>query len=97
MKARVLGIASLVCLLLGGVFVLHSDHVCERDRAQIETIITGDARFKNISVKRSGTGLFLDGSVLSSEDLDFFFQKVNKVKRGRVVSRIVVQTRSRGN
>ena len=91
MRPHRLTVALLLCLFCLGAIVWYLDHACVRDRVQIESIISGDTRFTGIQVKRLGNGLFLDGSVATTEDLNLFFQKVNEVKRGRVLSRITVQ------
>jgi prepilin-type processing-associated H-X9-DG protein len=97
MKSRTIIVTLLVCLLCIGAIIWYRDHICVKDRAQIERIVSSDDRFRSIHVKRSGNGLFLDGSVESDEDLKTFFQKVNEVKRGRVVSRITVQPKRQSN
>jgi hypothetical protein len=97
MKPRVIIIGLLTCLLGLGVIVSYGNHVSARDRHQIETIISSDASFKNVHVKRMGNGLLLDGIVATKADLNVLFQKVNQVKRGRVVSKVTVQSAQTAN
>jgi prepilin-type processing-associated H-X9-DG protein len=98
MKPRTPIIALLLCLLGVGTIVWRGGHVSSRDRDQIERIISSDAKFKSVHVKQQlGNGLFLDGSVATTDDLNLLFQKVNEIKRGRVVSRVVVQSSHTAN
>jgi hypothetical protein len=92
MRFRIIVFILLICVLCAATFVWYRDHVCVKDREQVEKILFGDGRFSNIQVRRLGTGLILDGSVASAEDLDLLFERVNEIKRGRVVSKITVQT-----
>jgi len=81
----------LVCLLCISAILWYQDHVCTLDRDKFETIITGEERFKDVYVRRLGSGVVLGGSVASTEDLNVFVQKVNAVKRGRVLMCVTVQ------
>jgi hypothetical protein len=88
-------VAAVVIVLLATGAISYRNYVCAGDRRHIETIILTDQKFREINIKRLGGGLLLEGSVANSEDLNRFFQQVNAVKRGRVVSKIVVQRSGR--
>lgn len=84
-------ILSLVVLAFVGSLIFYQIYICESDKSRVKTIISHDARFKNVHAEILGNGVLVTGSVSTTEERNQLLQAINKVKRGRVVSLITTQ------